>query len=180
MPNAVANAGSMMITYAEFGAAVAKAKLGIGPAELHGSIAGYLCAGGSARTDALLPALQLEPDDAGVAGPLQALLARVVTGISTALRSGEPVMPLLPEAPLDARANGMVDWCRGFLGGLGLAGAGAGGRLDPMASDLLHDFAEIASTHLECGDDEAALAGLLDFIGSGVVRLHAALAPGNR
>lgn len=170
----------MMITYAEFGATVAKAKLGIGPAELHGSVAGYLCAGGSARADALLSALQLEPEDAGVVGPLQALLAEVVAGISTALGSGGPVMPLLPEAPLDARANGMVDWCRGFLGGLGLADIGTRGRFDPVASDLLHDFAEIASTHLGCDDDEAPLAELLDFIGSGVARLHAALAPGHR
>jgi len=169
----------MMLTHAEFAAAVAKAKLGIGAAELHGSVAGYLCAGGTARADALLSALQLEPEDSGVVGPLQALLAEAVTGISETLRSGGPVMPLLPEAPLDARANAMVDWCRGFLGGLGLAGAGTGGRLDPAADDLLHDFAEIASTQLEC-DDEAPLAELLDFIGSGVARLHAALAPGKR
>ena len=170
----------MMITYLEFGAAVAKAKLGIGPAELHGSVAGYVCAGGSVRADALLSELQLEPDDAGVVDPLQALLAQVVTGISTALRSGGPVMPLLPEAPLDARANAMVDWCRGFLGGLGLAGAGTGGRLDPVASDLLHDFAEIASTQLECDDDAASLGEVLDFIGNSVARLHATLASGGR
>lgn len=170
----------MMITYLEFGAAVAKAKLGIGPAELHGSVAGYLCAGGSVRADTLLSELQLEPDDAGVVGPLQALLVQVVTGISTALRSGGPVMPLLPEASLDARANGMVDWCRGFLGGLGLAGVGTGGRLDPVASDLLHDFAETASTQLECDDDAASLGEVLDFIGNGVARLHATLASGGR
>lgn len=170
----------MMIMYAEFAAAVAEAKLGIGAAELHGSVAGYLCAGGSARPDALLLALQLEPDDAGVVGPLQVLLAEAVTGISATLRSAGPVMPLLPEAPLDARANAMVDWCRGFLGGLGLAGVGTGGRLAPVASDLLHDFAEIASTQLECEDDEAPLAELLDFIGGAVARLHAALAPGKQ
>lgn len=170
-----------MITYAEFGAAVAKAKLGMGPAELHGSVAGYLCAGGSGRADALLPALQLEPDDTGVVGPLQALLAEAVTGISTALQAGGAVMPLLPEpAPLAAHADALVDWCRGFLGGLGLADIGTGGRLDAVASDLLHDFAEIAATRLECDDDDAALDEVLDFIGSGVARLHAALVPGDR
>ena len=170
----------MMITYAEFGAAAAWAKLGMGPAELHGSVAGYLCAGGSARADALLPALQLEPDDTGVVDPLQVMLAEEVTAISTALHAGGAVMPLLPEAPLAARADAMVDWCRGFLGGLGLAGIGPGGRLDPVASDLLHDFAGIAATHIECDDDDAALDEVLDFIGSGVARLHAALAPGDR
>ena len=58
-------------------------------------------------------------------------------------------------------------------------------RMDPDAAvlhavALLHDFAEIASTQLECEDDEAPLAELLDFIGGAVARLHAALAPGNR
>jgi len=124
-------------------------------------------------------ALAARPD-AGVVGPLQVLLAEAVTGISATLRSAGPVMPLLPEAPLDARANAMVDWCRGFLGGLGLAGVGTGGRLAPVASDLLHDFAEIASTQLECEDGEAPLAELLDFIGGAVARLHAALAPGKQ
>jgi uncharacterized protein YgfB (UPF0149 family) len=168
------------VSYEEFHAAVDKAKLAIGPAELHGSVTGYLCAGRSARADRLLAELQLESDDAGVPDPLHALLDEQVTGISAELRAGGAVMPLLPEAPLPARANGMVDWCRGFLGGVGLAGVGAGGRLDPVARELLRDFGEIASTHLDCDDDDAALAAVVDYIRSGVLYLHAALAPAAR
>lgn len=165
-----------MVSYAEFGAAVDKAKLGIGPAELHGSLTGYLCAARSVRANGLLSALQLESDDVGVPDPLHALLDEMVPEICAALRAGGAVLPLLlPAAPLAARADGMVDWCRGFLGGLGLAGAGTHGMLDPEARDLLHDFGEIAATHLECGDDDAVLVELLDFIRSGVARLHAAL-----
>lgn len=174
------SAGSTMITYPELGAAVAKAKLGIGAAELHGSVTGYLCGGRRARPDRLLAALQLEPDEAGVAGPLQALLDELAPGLSAELRAGGAVMPLLPEAPLEARADGMVDWCRGFLGGLGLAGIGTGGRLEPVVSDLLHDFGEIAATRLECDEDDAALTEILDYVRGGVATLHAALAPAVR
>lgn len=169
-----------MISYQEFGAAVDKAKLATGPAELNGSVTGYLCAGGSARGDRLLPALQLESDDAGVLDPLDALLAELVPGISAALRAGGAVMPLLPAAPLAARANGMVDSCRGFLGGFGLAGAGTRGRLDAEALDLLHGFGEIAASHLECDDGDAALAEVLDYIRGGVASLHTAFAPAAR
>lgn len=165
------------ISHEQFRAAVGKAKLGIGAAELHGSITGYLCAGGSARADRLLSALQLESDDAGALDPLHALLDELVPGISAELRSGGAVAPLLPDGPLEVRANRMVDWCRGFLGGLGLAGAGTDGRLDPVARDLLHGFGEIAATPLECGDDDAALAEVLDYIRDGVATLHATLAP---
>jgi uncharacterized protein YgfB (UPF0149 family) len=168
------------VSYEEFGAAVDKAKLASGPAELHGSVTGYLCAGRSAPADRLLSALQLESDDTGVPGPLHALLDGLVPEISAELRAGGAVMPLLPNAPLRARANGMVDWCRGFLGGLGLAGVGAGGRLDSATRELLHDFGRIASTHLECDDDAAAFAEVLDYVRNGVSYLHAALAPAAR
>lgn len=170
----------MAVSYQELLAAVDAAKLGIAAAELHGSVTGYLCAGRRAEGGRWLPALQLESDDAGALDPLHALLGTLVTGISASLRAGEGVMPLLPEAPLPARADGMVDWCRGFLGGLGLAGVGSDGMLDPATRDLLHDFGEIAATRLACGDDDAVLAELLDFIDNGVARLHAALAPAGR
>lgn len=168
-----------MVSYEQFGVAVDQAKLGVGPAELHGSITGYLCAGRSVRAARLLPELQLESDDAGLLEPLYALLDELVPGISGDLRAGRAVMPLLPEAPLPGRANGMVDRCRGFLGGLGLAGVGTD-RLDRAARELLHDFAEIAATHLECDDDDAALAEVLDYVRGGVTTLHATLAPAVR
>lgn len=168
------------VSYQELGAAVDKARLGTGPAELHGSVTGYLCAGGNARADRLLPALQLESDDAGVLDSLDGLLAEMVPAISAALRAGGAVMPLLPEAPLEARANGMVDWCRGFLGGFGLTGAGTYSRLDAAALELLHGFGEIAASHLECDDGDAALAEVLDYIRGGVASLHAVLAPAAR
>lgn len=165
------------VSYEEFRAAADQAKLGIGSAELHGSVVGYLCAGRSAPADRLLSALRLEGDDAGVPDSLHALLDELVPANSAELRAGGTVMPLLPEAPLEARANRMVDWCRGFLGGLGLAGVGAGGRLDPAVRDLIEGFGEIAATHLECDDDDAPLVDVLDYVRDGVSRLHAALAP---
>lgn len=169
------------MTYPEFGTALAQAKLGIGPAELHGSIVGYLCAGWTGRAHGLLNALQLESDAAGVADPLHAWLDERVPEVARELDAGKAVAPLLPEAPLSARADAMVDWCRGFLGGLGLTGVLADFELAPATRELLDDFGRIASTRIECDDDDdAALAEVLDFIGSGVAHLHAALAPAGR
>jgi uncharacterized protein YgfB (UPF0149 family) len=169
------------MTYAEFGAALAQAKLVIGTAELHGSIVGYLCAGRAGRAHELLNALQLESDDAGAVDPLHARLDELVPEIGRELEAGTLITPLLPGAPLSARADAMVDWCRGFLGGLGLTGMLADIELAPATRELLDDFGRIASTRIECDDDDdAALAEVLDFIGSGVAHLHAEIARADR
>src|SRR6185312_819794 len=114
-------------TYAGWSAAITQAKLGVTPAELHGSITGFLCAGGSGHARELLDSLALESDAGGAAdGDLDRLIEGAATRINDRLRAQEPIELVLPEAPLVARANAAVDWCRGFLGGLGLSGVLAG------------------------------------------------------
>jgi uncharacterized protein YgfB (UPF0149 family) len=73
----------------------------------------------------------------------------------------------------------MVDWCRGFLGGLALKGELTKAAKLPEVRELLEAFSQIAAMHLSCDDedDEASLHDVLDFIRSGIARLHAELAP---
>lgn len=178
---AIGIAGMQMPTHESLEAALTRAKLGVSAADLHGSITGYLCAGGQGGAHALLEALALEGDDAGATGALHPLVDALASDVAHRLRTGEPVMPLLPSAPLVARADAMVDWCRGFLGGLALKGDLAAAAEMPEVREVLDDFSQIAAMHLTCGDDdEPALDDLLDFIGGGVARLHAALAPAGR
>lgn len=162
--------------------ALARANLGVSPADLHGSITGYLCAGGHGRANELLAALALEGDESGpAADALHVLLDRVADDVSRRLRTGEPVAPLLPSGALAVRADAMVDWCRGFLGGLALKGELARAAKQPAVRELLDDFSQIAAMHLACDEgDEAALDDVLGFIRGGVAQLHAALAPVTR
>lgn len=169
------------LTHEALDAALTRAKLGVSPADLHGSVTGYLCAEGHGSGHALLKALALEGEDAGAIDPLHALLDGMATDISRGLRTGEPVTLLLPQGPLAARADAMVDWCRGFLGGLALTGELAKATNTPEVRELLDDFSQIAAMHLACDDDdEGALDDVLDFIRGGVAHLHAALAPARR
>lgn len=166
------------ITCEELDTALAKAKLGVGAGELHGSVTGYLCAGLAGPAQELLAALQLESDDTGLVDPLHALIDRLVAEISSELRSGETVTPLLPDAPLSARADGLVEWCRGFLGGLGLTGVVADAGLKSETHELLDEFGRIAATRLECDeDDHEVFAEVMGFVRGGVSHLHLALAP---
>lgn len=169
--------GMATVTHAELNAALQLSKIGVAATELHGSITGYLCAGWGGRARELLTALALEGDDAS-AIDLHALVDRLAADINGKLRAREPVVPLLPEASLALRADAMVDWCRGFLGGIGLTGVAPAPEHAAEVRTLLADFGHIASMHLEADDDdEEALDDVLDFICTGVARLHAVLAP---
>jgi len=174
--------GMQTPSYENLEAALARAKLGVSPADLHGSVTGYLCAGGHGRAHELLAALALEGEEAGTADELHALLDAIAGDVSHRLRTGEPVAPLLPSGALAARADATVDWCRGFLGGLALKGNLAEAAKMPEVRELLEDFSQIAAMHLSCDDDddEASLQDVLDFIRGGIARLHAALAPAGR
>ena len=148
----------------------AAAALAATPAELHGGLAGWLAGGGepvagwTARVlaDAGLPAP--EPGS-----PLDALRE------ATSAHLADPALGfalLLPEAATAERANALFDWCRGFLGGFGLA-AGAQPPLSEEGSEALADLANLARADVDEGDDdEDALAEIEEFVRVAVLLLH--------
>lgn len=165
-----------MATWADWHSALARAKLATTPAELHGSVTGYLCAGWGGDARELLAALALECD--GTDDDLHRLVDAAARDVHAKFRARVPVALLLPDTGLPARADAMVDWCRGFLGGLGLTGMLEKRGQHPDLESLLADFERIGTMHLACDDDdEASLTEVLDFIHAGVLRLHDAFAP---
>jgi uncharacterized protein YgfB (UPF0149 family) len=169
------------VTWADWSAALARRQLGVTPAELHGSVTGYLCAGRVGGARELLVALALEDDDTPAGGCLDAMLDTAASDIRAKLQAGIPVDPLIPDASVSVGAAAMVDWCRGFLGGLGLAGISQTHGQTPEVKQVLADFGHIAATHFASGDDDAAsLAEVLDFIRAGVLVLHAHFMPMDR
>jgi len=176
------NQGMATDTYAGWGAAITQAELGVTPAELHGSITGFLCAGWSGRAHELLDSLALESGAGSIAGEnLNGLIERAAAKINNRLYAQESIEFVLPEGPLAARADAAVDWCRGFLGGLGLAGVLAGPAQTTEVAELLSGLGQIAASHLACDDDDgAALDDVLDFIRGAVARLYTVFAPARR
>ena len=72
-----------------------------------------------------------------------------------------------------------MEWCRGFLGGLGLAGVSRQHGLSAEGAEILRDFGTIAGTRFEYADseeDENALSEVIEFIRVGVLLLHAEIA----
>jgi len=153
--------------------AVSRSGLGTDPSELHGALCGWLAGGGENTTD--WPAKVLADDslpevDDGVLDEL-----RQVTAAQLEDR-GFGFELLLPESNGSSgdRADALFEWCRGFLGGFGLA-AGAKPPLSDEANEALLDLARLAQAAPETGDDdedEAALAEIEEFVRVAVLLLH--------
>lgn len=149
--------------------------LGVDAAELHGSLCGYLSAGGELGPDTWLHQLQFHGADPSLprGGTLEALLGASRTQLQDQQLGFELLLP--PDsAPVAERADRLLDWCRGFLGGFGLAGIDRA-RLGAEATEALGDLAKIAASHLAYEDpeeDENALAEVAEFVRIAVMLLY--------
>jgi len=167
-----------VVGHDEIDALIMRLQLGTEASDLHGSLCGYLAGGGSLRHVPVLAALQLDGEAVSPTPGDQALLKRLARQCETELADPElGFEPLLPEddRPLAERVEAMVDWCRGFLGGFGLAGTAAHAQLSDEAREILRDLGMIAGSSFDFGDeeeDEDALIEVQEFVRMGVLLLH--------
>ncbi|MEQ1512487.1 MAG: UPF0149 family protein [Lysobacteraceae bacterium] len=162
--------------------AVRSQGLGVGACELHGALCGWLAGGGDDSPRWLAEVLADEAVTAPIAGSaLDRLRAASVAQIEDSDFGFELLVPE-PEAPLAERSSGLFDWCRGFLGGFGLA-AGAHPPLTEESGEALADIAKLAAaTPQDEGDedDEAALIEIEEFVRVAALLLHGDCAMGAR
>ncbi len=171
-------------THAELSEALSTMQLGMSASELHGALAGYLSAGGLSPAREWLSALALEEiDDAIGEAPARELFDRLFTGCAADLEDPELAFDLLlpdDSASMGERAVALVDWCRGFLGGLGLSGVDLEQGLSGEAGEILGDLARIAATRFDDAsggeEDEQAYAEVVEYVRVGVLLLHNDLA----
>ena len=163
---------------------ILSAGLAVAPSELHGALAGWLAGGGRDRPDwigAVMADDALPPETAGSA------LARMRTATAAQLSDRDfDLQLLLPDddTALAERSGGLFAWCRGFLGGFGLA-AGKDPPLGEESREALADLARFAAaTAQEDGDeeDEEALVEIEEFVRVAALLLYGdcVLAPEHR
>jgi uncharacterized protein YgfB (UPF0149 family) len=150
-------------------------RMGIDAAELHGSLCGFLSGGGKLARHGWLTALALEAEGDALRpdGALDQLYCASCAQLADADLG---FMLLLPDEDrsVDERAEALLGWCRGFLGGFGLS-AGAEPALSPEAAEALEDLAKIAASRLSYDDpegDEAALTEVAEFVRVAALLLH--------
>ncbi len=170
---------------AEVDAEIRQLQLAASASELHGGLCGWLAGGGADRADWLAPVLA----DATLPAPASGgALDRLRLASAAQLEDRSFGFTLLlpgSEASLAARSEALFEWCRGFLGGFGLA-AGAP-RLSAEGDEALADLARLAAAQADAdseGDEgeEDALTEIEEFVRVAVLLLHgdAALATRHR
>ena len=161
---------------------LARLRAGVSASDLHGSLTGYLCAGGKTTAETWTSSLEL---DAGHAGELlddafPALYRHCREQLDDSDMSFEPLLPT-DDVSLTERAEALVEWCRGFLGGVGLAsGKQTQGESTEDVREIIQDFSTIATMNFDYDDDEedeAALNEVIEFVRVGVLLLYSELAP---
>lgn len=172
------------IGYEELDGVAARLKLAVDASELHGSLCGYLSGGGRIGQEGLFAALQLDGEEVKPSAHDDSLLHRLVRQSEEELADPElGFEPLLPadDRSLEERADALGDWCRGFLGGFGLAGPEKHAKLSDEAQEILRDLNTIAGSEFEFGDsrdDEDALIELHEFVRVAAMLLHAEVVGG--
>ena len=145
------------------------------PAELHGGLCGWLAGGGVDRTDWLAAVLADAALPAPEDGSALAALRAVTVAQLEDRDFGFDLLLADPGAALADRTGALFDWCRGFLGGFGLA-TGTRPSLSDEGQEALEDLARLAaarSEEFEAGEeDEDALAEIEEFVRVAVLLLH--------
>ncbi|CAN5303381.1 YecA family protein [soil metagenome] len=175
-----------MPEYGEIADQLLLLQLGTDAAELHGSLCGYLSGGAEAPGRALwLGRVMADPDPPQLEP--ESALDRLYQATEAGIDSPDFGFDLLlpdGESPIAERGEALVGWCRGFLGGFGLA-AGAEPPLSEESRDALGDLAKMASSELSYDDpesDEQALEEIAEFVRVAAMLLHSdcVLAPRHR
>lgn len=142
--------------------------------ELQGALLGWLAGGGDAEGHWLAAAMADPALPRPAAGsPLQRLREHAVEQLD-ARNFALDLVVADDDASLAERSGSLFDWCRGFLGGFGLA-AGANPPLSEEGSEALADIAKLAAASpQDDGDeeDEAALVEIEEFIRVAALLLH--------
>jgi len=152
--------------WAEILAECERLQLPVVPSELHGGLSGWLSGGGNDPTGWLQEVLMdakiilIDEDD---------LLGRLFQATASQLADPEFGFSLLlpaANAPLLERSQALFAWCRGFVGGFGLA-LGDRQPLSEEGQDALSDLVRLAAEDGQAeGDeeDELALMELEEFV----------------
>ncbi len=161
-------------SWSEIDAAARASGLAATPSEVHGALCGWLSGGGSDDANWLNNIFADDALPAPLSGSELDRLRQASAEHFTDRDFGFELLLPDEDASLSERSNGLFDWCRGFLGGFGLA-AGADPPLSEEGREALTDLANLAGASAQDdGDDEdeAAYAEIEEFVRVAALLLH--------
>ena len=170
----------MVLSYTEISKVLSQQQVGMDAAELHGALIGFLCAGGVIDEQHWLAELLCDnnPEQTIYVKATQELQGFLSDSIADLEDEDCTFMPLLPDDdhPLRGRAEALVSWCCGFLGGLGLVGVLESLELSEDTAEVIRDIERVAATRFADADifeeDENAYSDVVEYLRVGVLMLR--------
>jgi len=161
--------------------------LGSDAVELHAGLCGWLSGGGALTPDWPGQVLADPATPMVTAGSALDRLGRASAAQLDDRSFGFELLLPASDASLSVRSGALFEWCRGFLGGFGLA-AGQQPPLSDEGREALADLARLAAASPQDDgdeddeDDEEALAEIEEFVRVAVLLIHGdcVLAPRHR
>jgi len=148
-------------------------------AECHGFLCGYLCISDDMADEVFRSCLLGDADEAAVMSCLDSirtLAAEVCSQISSSDLTLELLLPG-DDRSLRERGESFIEWCEGFLSGLGAAGVVRFYSLSEECRELLDDLYKICRLDPddmnESGEEEeVALTELIEYVRMGAILMH--------
>ncbi len=149
-------------------------------AECHGFLCGYLCVSDRIQGNVLRHFLLADRNEDDLQEECYSRLLELAEDVGEKISADDYGLELLlPDdtIPLHERGAALVQWCEGFLSGLGVAGLTDFDLLTHECRELIQDFFKIC--RLDAADmqghgetDEAAFMELTEYVRMGAILLH--------
>ncbi|KAF0191666.1 MAG: hypothetical protein FD165_1389 [Gammaproteobacteria bacterium] len=179
-----------MANHAEISAALQQIGSDEDAAGHHGTLCGLLCVDNSAEYEAALAphisgivGTDMPPDPELTVAPghdplLDALRQETLRQLRDPELSFRLLLPA-DELPLNIRMEALMNWCKGFLYGLGTAGFEDFDRLPDEINEFMQDLIDLTRTDpaavVEDEEEENAYVEIVEYLRIGVLLLHAEL-----
>ena len=149
-------------------------------AECHGFLCGYLCISNDMTDEVFRSCLQADIFDEAISVPCLDSIKALATDVYTQISSTDFTLQLLlpgDDRPLQERGESFIQWCEGFLSGLGAAGVVRFYSLSEECRELLDDLYKICRLDpddmSESGEaEETALTELIEYVRLGAILMH--------
>ena len=174
------------LQYHEVSAVLQRGSIAVDAADCHGMLCGLICAAGFADQKIWVAEFfeAYNPKD-----PTQAEAHRLLQRLyeESLVRLDSPELDfalLLPDddEPLRERTESLVNWCCGFLSGLGMGGLPAHDQLSGEFKELLQDLSQISRADVDVDDpdeeEQVAFEEVMEYVRVGVLFVHEELQPG--
>lgn len=156
------------------------ARAGSRAAECHGFLCGYFCVNRELQEDTFNKFLLADTADQDLYTECFVKISELAAEVNAKIAVGDYGLQLmLPDdnSSMGEREAALIQWCEGFLSGLGIAGMTGLEALSTEGREVIEDMYKICLLEVEEGDDEgedeeAAFVELTEYVRMGAILLY--------